>query len=162
LNNPSTDGLNSNVSTQRKNILNSFKFKKNKVPLPRPSSAGRIDQLDEKQHRKNRQTTNGTLRPARVNILFRKFKKIFFFPRIFNQSFINLLMRSHSSSGRQDSTSTTMNNTNGRRSSIISRSSSMENVKTSTSMKDQYRNEKQPCLWNLDFTPYHSPLIRMK
>ena len=55
-----------------------------------------------------------------------------------------------------------MNNSNGRRASIMSRASSMENVKTSVPVDNQHRNNKEPCVWNLDFTPYNSPLIRMK
>ena len=44
----------------------------------------------------------------------------------------------------------------GRRSSAISRSSSfIDNTKSS------YR-KKKPCMWNLDFTPYNSPIIRIK
>lgn len=66
----------------------------------------------------------------------------------------------NSSSGKQDSSSTNKNS--GRRSSMISRSSSIENGKTPTSANNQYRNKKQPCMWNLDFTPYNSPLIRIK
>lgn len=44
----------------------------------------------------------------------------------------------------------------------MSRASSMENVKTSVTVDNQHRNNKQLCMWNLDFTPYNSPLIRMK
>ena len=55
-----------------------------------------------------------------------------------------------------------MNNGNGRRASIMSRSSSMENVKMPVPVDNVHRNSNQPCLWNLDFTPYSSPLIRMK
>ena len=75
LDDPSTDGLDSNVKTRRRSIFGSIKFKKDKVPLPRPSSACGIDQLDEKQHRKSRQSTNGSIRPARVNIFFKTYLK---------------------------------------------------------------------------------------
>jgi hypothetical protein len=70
-------------------------------------------------------------------------------------------MGGNSSLGKQDSPSTN-NKNSGRRSSIISRSSSIENAKTLASVNNQYRNKKQPCMWNLDFTPYNSPLIRIK
>jgi len=44
-----------------------------------------------------------------------------------------------------------------RRPSVISRSSSIiDNTKTSD------RKKKRPCMWNLDFSPYNSPLIRIK
>jgi hypothetical protein len=57
-----------------------MKFKKDKVSLPRPSSARVIDHLDEKQqHRKNQQSTNGSMRPARVNIFFKYLEKTSFF-----------------------------------------------------------------------------------
>jgi len=71
-------------------------------------------------------------------------------------------MRGNSSSGKQDSPFNTTNRNTGRRSSVISRSSSIENAKTLPSANNQYRNKKQPCMWNLDFTPYNSPLIRIK
>ncbi len=82
MDNGSIDGLNYNVSSQRKNTLRSLKSKKEKVSLPRPSSASGNEHLDEKQHRKNRQAASGTLRPARVNIPFRKFEKTFLFSLI--------------------------------------------------------------------------------
>ena len=56
-------------------------------------------------------------------------------------------MGGNSLSVKQDSSSTITNNNNGKR---------------STSVNNQYRNKKQPCMWNLDFTPYNSPLIRIK
>jgi hypothetical protein len=71
-------------------------------------------------------------------------------------------MGSNSSSEKQDSSPATINNSSGRSSSVISRVSSKENGKTPTSVNNQYRNKKQPCMWNLDFTPYNSPLIRIK
>jgi len=45
---------------------------------------------------------------------------------------------------------------------IYSRLSSLENETTSTCVNSQHRNKKQPCMWNLDFTSYNSPLIRIK
>jgi hypothetical protein len=45
---------------------------------------------------------------------------------------------------------------------MINRSSTIENEKTSTSVNNPYRHKKQPCMWNLDFTPYNSSLIRIK
>ncbi len=44
-----------------------------------------------------------------------------------------------------------------RRPSVISHSSSLiDNTKISD------RKKKKPCMWNLDFSPYNSPLIRIK
>jgi hypothetical protein len=65
---PQIDTYSSNISFHRKNIFQSLKLKKTKVPLPRPSSASGIEHIDEKQQRKNRRTASGSLRPARVNI----------------------------------------------------------------------------------------------
>jgi hypothetical protein len=56
------------ISFHRKNIFQSLKLQKNKVPLPRPSNVDAAEHIDEKQRRKNRRITNGSLRPARVNI----------------------------------------------------------------------------------------------
>jgi hypothetical protein len=67
-----------------------------------------------------------------------------------------------SSNIKQNSSPSITNNSSGRRSSVISRLSSAEKRQTPTSVSDQYRNKKQPCMWNLDFTPYNSSLIRIK
>jgi hypothetical protein len=64
LDSPQIDPYNSNTSLRRKNFFQSFKFKKDKVPLPRSSSACG----DEKQNQKNRRSAGGSLRPARVHI----------------------------------------------------------------------------------------------
>ncbi len=47
---------------------------------------------------------------------------------------------------------------NGRRPSVLSRSSSL----TDTRKKTDWKKKKVPCMWNLDFSPYNSPLIRIK
>lgn len=52
------------ISLHRRNIFQSLTSKKNKVPLPRPSSVDTSEHIDNKQRRK----TSGSLRPARVNI----------------------------------------------------------------------------------------------
>ena len=66
---PPIDPLNSHNSRRRNNIFQSFKSKKEKIPLPRPSSAC-MERSDEKPDRKRRPSTSlGKLRPARVNIL---------------------------------------------------------------------------------------------
>ena len=71
LDNPQIDSFNPNGSFRRKSIFKSFKSKKEKIPLPRPSSASFDRHPDEKQqqqqHRKNQRVSSGTLRPARVN-----------------------------------------------------------------------------------------------
>jgi hypothetical protein len=62
------DSFNANGSFRRKSIFKSFKLKKEKIPLPRPSSASTDRHPDEKQqHRRNSRVASGTLRPARVN-----------------------------------------------------------------------------------------------
>lgn len=89
---------------------------------------------------------------------------------------MNLFTRGSSSSEKigqslnlmQDSSNSTPKTRGARRSSIMSRSSvisqssSKENEKLPAQVNGQYRNKKQPCMWNLDFTPYNSPLIRIK
>ncbi len=72
------DPYSSNTSLRRKNFFQSLKLRKDKVPLPRSSSACAGD---EKQNKKNRQSTGGALRPARVNIFIsnvKTFHKNFF------------------------------------------------------------------------------------
>ena len=62
---PQIDPYSSNTSLGRKSFFQSLKLRKDKVPLPRSSSACGGD---EKQNKKNRQSPGGVLRPARVNI----------------------------------------------------------------------------------------------
>jgi len=59
--------FNPNGSFRRRSIFKSLKLKKDKIPLPRPSSACGNEPSDEKQHRKNQRNSSGTLRPSRVN-----------------------------------------------------------------------------------------------
>ena len=67
------DQSNSTSSGRRGSIFRSFKSKKEKIPLPRPSSACDSARPDEKQDRKRRPSTSiGKLRPGRVNITYRK------------------------------------------------------------------------------------------
>lgn len=56
-----------NASFRRKSLFKSLKLKKDKIPLPRPSSASGNEQLDERQAGKNARIPSGTLRPSRVN-----------------------------------------------------------------------------------------------
>ncbi|CAF0904344.1 unnamed protein product, partial [Rotaria sordida] len=149
-NNSQINLYNSDISVRRKSIFHSLKLKKDKIPLSRPSSVDIGNVVDQKQNRKNRLLSSGTLRPAK--------------------SLLNLLTGGNSSSGKhdqssnrkQDSSPTTTINNNRRRPSINSRSPSRENERIPTLNNNQYRNRKQPCMWNLDFTPYNSPLIRIK
>ncbi|CAF1115815.1 unnamed protein product [Rotaria sordida] len=149
-NNAQINLYNSDISVRRKSIFHSLKLKKDKIPLSRPSSVDIGNVVDQKQNRKNRLLSSGTLRPAK--------------------SLLNLLTGGNSSSGKhdqssnrkQDSSPTTTINNNRRRPSINSRSPSRENERIPTLNNNQYRNRKQPCMWNLDFTPYNSPLIRIK
>jgi hypothetical protein len=67
LDSPQMDRYSSNTPFRRKNIFQSLKFKKDKIPLPRPSSAHGDEPDTEKQNRKNRRSVGGTLRPARVS-----------------------------------------------------------------------------------------------
>ncbi|CAF1540154.1 unnamed protein product, partial [Rotaria sp. Silwood1] len=80
-------------------------------------------------------------------------------------SLLNLLSSGHSSSGKTDKSSTNLARDsfsgNRRRPSILSRSSSVDNPKISN-FNDGSRNKKRPCMWNLDFSPYNSSLIRIK
>ncbi|CAF2328547.1 unnamed protein product [Rotaria sp. Silwood2] len=142
-NNSEIDFNNSNISSRRKSIFHSLKLRKDKISLSRPSSINISDDVDKKENRKNRRLPSGTLRPAKGSKS--SSEKL-------GQS-LNL---------KQDSSPTTTKNSNRRRPSTISRSSSIENEKISTSYNNQYRKRKQPCMWNLDFTPYNSPLIRIK
>ena len=72
LDSPQIDAYGSNTSVRRKSIFQSLKLKKEKIPLPRPSSALGSERDNEKQNRKHRRSTGGTLRPARVSILLIK------------------------------------------------------------------------------------------
>ncbi|CAF4592386.1 unnamed protein product [Rotaria sp. Silwood1] len=149
-NNSQIGFYNLNISSGRKSIFHSLKLKKDKTPLSRLSSADIGKDVDEKQNQKIRRLPSGTLRPAK--------------------SLLNLLTRGNSTSRKlgqslnlqQDSSPSTAKNGNSTRPSIISRSSYIENEQMSTFDNNQYRNRKQPCMWNLDFTPYNSPLIRIK
>lgn len=75
-------------------------------------------------------------------------------------------MGNNATSVINDYSSTRNNNINERRASVMSRSSTFDNDKILTSNNNhtnsQYQATKQACLWNLDFTPYNSPLIRIK
>jgi len=68
-------------------------------------------------------------------------------------------MGNNATSVVNDYSSTRNNNINERRASVMSRSSTFDNNNNTNS---QYQAKKQACLWNLDFTPYNSPLIRIK
>ncbi|CAF3715851.1 unnamed protein product [Rotaria sp. Silwood1] len=63
---PHIDPYGSTTSLRRSGIFQSLKFKKDKIRLPRPFNE-REDPNDEKQQKKNRKSTGGTLRPARVS-----------------------------------------------------------------------------------------------
>lgn len=68
-----TDPSNSTSSGRRGSIFRSFKSKKDKIPLSRPSSACASERPDEKQDRKRRpSTSSGKLRPGRVTIAHRR------------------------------------------------------------------------------------------
>jgi hypothetical protein len=67
-----------------------------------------------------------------------------------------------SSTIKQEFSSVKTDNSSRRRLSMNSRLLSVENETTSTCINSQHRNKKQPCMWNLDFTSYNSPLIRIK
>lgn len=70
---PPIDPPNSSNSRRRGSIFQSFKSKKDKVPLPRPSSACASERADEKQDRKRRPSTSlSKLGPRRVNIFDEK------------------------------------------------------------------------------------------
>lgn len=71
-------------------------------------------------------------------------------------------MSNNATSVTNDYSSTRNNNINERRASVMSRSSTIDNDKMLMSNNSQYQAKKQACLWNLDFTPYNSPLIRIK
>lgn len=62
--------IDSNPSSPRKNMLQSLRLNKDKVSLPRPTSAFDNEHTNEKQHRKNRPISGGSLRPARVKSFF--------------------------------------------------------------------------------------------
>lgn len=71
--------------------------------------------------------------------------------------------REQSLSVKQDALSTTTTAFGyGRHSLAISGISSTENENVTATGNNYYRNKKQPCMWNLDFTPYNSSLIRIK
>ncbi|UJR13625.1 hypothetical protein I4U23_000638 [Adineta vaga] len=135
---PQIDQYNSTTTRRRSGIFQSLKLKKNKIPLPRPSSAQKDEHDNDKQQRKNHKTNGGTLRPAR--------------------SLLNLFTSGNLPTGKTNNSSST---NQARRPSVISRSSTMDNPQTSE-INDSLRNKKKPCLWNLDFTPYNSPLVRIK
>ena len=52
--NAQMDMYSSNTSLARKNPFQSLKSKKERVPLPRPSSAGGSEHFDAKEHKKDR------------------------------------------------------------------------------------------------------------
>ncbi|CAF1000555.1 unnamed protein product [Adineta steineri] len=131
---------------RRSGIFQSLKLKKNKIPLPRPSSAQREDPSDDKQQNKNRKTTGGTLRPAR--------------------SLLNLFSGGNIPSGKMDKSTTDLSRNSlsagtGRKFSVVSRSSSIDNPQI-PDLNTSFQNRKRPCMWNLDFSPYNSSLIRIK
>ncbi|CAF3286010.1 unnamed protein product [Rotaria socialis] len=149
-NNGKMNSYSTNVLPRRKSFLFSLKLKKDKTTLPHPSSFDVGKYGDDKQNQKIQRLPSGSLRSAK--------------------SLLNLFTSGNSSSVKlnqslnpmQESSHTRTKTSIGRRSSIISRSLSKENEKIPTSTNTQYRNSKQPCMWNLDFTPYNSPLIRIK
>jgi hypothetical protein len=67
---PQPDLYGSTTSLRRSGIFKSLKSKKEKISLPRPSSARARETDEEKPPRKNRKSTGGNLRPARVRINF--------------------------------------------------------------------------------------------
>ncbi|CAF1086039.1 unnamed protein product [Rotaria sordida] len=143
---PQVDPYGSTTSLRRSGIFQSLKLKKDKIRLPRPSSARGGEPDDEKQQKKSRKSLGGTLRPAR--------------------SLLNLLSSGHSSSGKVDKSSKNLLRDSfsagtKRRPSVISRSSSVDNAKISN-INDASRKKNRPCMWNLDFSPYNSSLIRIK
>ncbi|CAF2033761.1 unnamed protein product [Rotaria magnacalcarata] len=144
--NPQIDPYGSTTSLRRSGIFQSLKLKADKLRLPRPSSARGEEPDDERQQKQNRKSTGGTLRPAR--------------------SLLNLLSSGTFSSGNTDKSSTNLSRDSfssgiKRRPSVISRSSSVDNPKVSND-HDKHRNKKKTCMWNLDFSPYNSSLIRIK
>ncbi len=76
------------------------------------------------------------------------------------QSLLNLLSGGKADKSSRNSLRDSFSAGNGRRASVVSRSSSLDLGKTSN-LTDTSR-KKRPCMWNLDFSPYNSPLIRIK
>jgi hypothetical protein len=62
---PQIDPYGSTTSLRRGSFFRSSKSKKDKITLPRPSSA-RGERDDDKQQKKGRKSVSGSLRPARV------------------------------------------------------------------------------------------------
>jgi hypothetical protein len=86
---PQIDPYGSTTSLRRTGIFRSLKLKKDKIPLPRPSSAQGRETDDEKQQKKTRKSFRGTLRPARV----KKIDQFF----LINKSLISFLVTTQSS-----------------------------------------------------------------
>jgi hypothetical protein len=63
---PQIDPYGSTTSLRRGSFFRSSKSKKDKITLPRPSSARGGEPDDEKQQKKGRRSVGGNLRPARV------------------------------------------------------------------------------------------------
>lgn len=164
---PQADAYNATPTRRRSGIFQSLKLKKNKVPLPRPTSARKEGQDDERQQEKTRKSTSGTLKPARVGAspLTCRTPESSGGLSVF-QSLLNLFSAGNLPSGKSEKSSA---NTPGyppstgsaRKMSVMSRSSSMDNPYVSETNGSSQRKTGH-CLWNLDFTPYNSPLIRIK
>ncbi|CAM2708910.1 unnamed protein product [Rotaria socialis] len=86
--------------------------------------------------------------------------------QVIELSLLNLLSPGTFSTGNTDKSSTNLSRDSfssgiNRRPSVISRSSSVDNPNISND-HDKHRNKKATCMWNLDFSPYNSSLIRIK
>jgi hypothetical protein len=107
---PQADPYGSATSLRPSSFFQSLKPKRDKIPLPRPSSAlgGVAD--DEKQQRKNRRSVGGTPRPARVSTflsdILRRAKLIQILNDIFKGSlfYLSLYYRSDGSRDMRDRT----------------------------------------------------------
>lgn len=64
---PRIDPYGSTTSLRRSGIFQSLRSKKDKVPLPRPSSARGREADVEKRQKKSQKETKGSLRPVRVS-----------------------------------------------------------------------------------------------
>ncbi|CAF0726418.1 unnamed protein product [Adineta ricciae] len=132
-----TNSTKTKLTFRRKSIFQSLKWSTTKISLPRQAS---VDS-NTSERRKNYQRS--------VSKIFDPTK-----------SFFNLIIGGNSSAtNKQDLPSSPVDR---RRSSVIRRLSCVDYTRRSTLSRIQYRKRKQPCLWNLDFTPYNSPLIRIK
>ncbi|CAF1323422.1 unnamed protein product [Adineta ricciae] len=132
-----TNSTKTKLSFRRKTIFQSLKWNTTKTSLPRQAS---VDSNASERRKHYQRSASKILEPTK--------------------SFFNLIIGGNSSAtNKQDLPSSLVDR---RRSSVIRRLSCVDYTRRSTLSRIQYRNRKQPCLWNLDFTPYNSPFIRIK